>query len=136
MKKELWQLIYMSADRVHLHAARLIGYAGCTPFAFWDASKLLPNYDQRKFDEAMRDLTRGNLRESSDPRYEFNAEACKAVRVLLGPTPEDPEYAAYWSKQIHQPGMKEPYFPKAKEEKPSEQKKPARKAAPKKAKKG
>ena len=37
------------------------------------------------------------------------------MRVLLGPTPENPEYVAYWSKEVHQPGMKEPYVPSSPE---------------------
>ena len=129
MKKELWRLIYMG-DGVHLHTARIIGYAGCTPFAFWDAAKLLPIYDQRKFQVAMEDLTRFVRREGPDPRYEFHDPARKAVRALLGPPPEDPGYEAYWSREVHQPGMEEPYRPKA--AKPKE--KPARKAPPKKSK--
>ena len=139
MKKELWRLIYMSADRVHLHAARIIGYAGVSPFQFWDAAKLLPNYDQRKFQVAMEDLTSYHKRSGSDPRYEFTAEARKAVRALLGPPPESPEYSAYWSRQVHQPGMTEPWNPPeqtAEQPKTAPPKKPARKATPKKAKKG
>ena len=133
MKKELWRLIYMG-DGSHLHAARIIGYAGCTPFAFWDAAKLLPNYDQRRFDAAMRDLTRYDKREGSNPRYEFNAEAHKAVRALLGPTPEDPGFAEYWSGEVFQPGMKEPFVPMAaQEQKPAEEpKKPTRRRSAKK----
>jgi len=108
MKKELWRLIYMG-DGSHLHAARIIGYAGCTPFAFWDAAKLLPTYDKRKFEDAMCDLTSYHKRNGSDPRYELTAEARKAVRALLGPPPEDPEFAAYWAKEVFQPGMSEPF---------------------------
>ena len=110
MKKELWRLIYVR-DSAHLHAARIIGYAGCSPFEFWDAAKLLPHYDQRKYQHAMEDLTIFSKREGTPPRYEFNAEARKAVRALLGPTPEDPGYADYWSGQVHQPGMKDPWVP-------------------------
>ena len=135
MKKELWRSIYMESDRVYLHAARIIGYAGCTPFEFYDAAKLLPNYDQRKYQLAMEDLTSYHKRTGADPRYEFNAEARKAVRALLGPTPESPEYSAYWSGQVHQPGMAEPWNPPAKpEEQPKEspKQKPARKRASKK----
>ena len=136
MKKELWRLIYMSADRVHLHAARIIGYAGASPFQFWDAAKLLPNYDMRKFEDAMCDLTSYHKRNGPDPRYEFTAEARKAVRALLGPPPESPEYEAYWSKQLHQPGMTEAYIPKAKVEPAEPPRKPARKVTSKKGKKG
>ena len=134
MKRELWRLIYMG-DGVHLHAARIIGYAGCTPFAFYDAAKLLPNYDQRRFQHAMEDLTSYHKRAGSDPRYEFNAEARKAVRALLGPPPEDPGFEAYWAREVFQPGMTEPHVPKpaSKPAKPTKEK-PARKAAPKKAK--
>ena len=117
MKKELWRLIYMG-DGVHLHAARIIGYAGCTPFAFYDAAKLLPIYDQRKFQIAMEDLTSYHKRTGSDPRYELNAEARKAVKALLGPPPESPEFAEYWASEIMQPGMSEPHFPGKKPEEP------------------
>ena len=137
MRKELWRLIYMSADRVHLHAARIIGYAGCSPTAYYDAAKLLPNYDQRKFEDAMCDLTSYHKRSGSEPRYEFTAEARKTVKALLGPPPESAEYEAYWSREVLQPVMTEPYIPKAKDEKPAKPaKKPAKKATPKKAKKG
>jgi hypothetical protein len=133
MKKELWRLIYMG-DGVHLHAARIIGYAGCTPFGFYDAAKLLPNYDQRKFQLAMEDLTSYHKRTGSDPRYEFNAEARKAVRALLGPPPDDPSYEQYWSREVFQPGMTEPHVPKPAGKPAKGQMKPARKATPKKAK--
>ena len=136
MKKELWRLIYMSADRVHLHASRIIGYAGCSPFAYYDAAKLLPDYDKRKFEDAMCDLTSYHKRSGSAPRYEFTPEARKAVRALLGPPPDSPEYEAYWSREVFQPGMTEPHVPKAKVEPAKPTKKPARKATPKKAKKG
>ena len=137
MKKELWRLIYMSADRVHLHPARIIGYAGCSPLAYYDAAKLLPDYDQRKFQLAMEDLTSYHKRSGSAPRYEFTAEARKVVRALLGPPPDSPEFEQYWSREVFQPGMTEPYIPKAKAEKPAKPpKKLARKATPKKAKKG
>ena len=134
MKKELWRLIYMSGDRVHLHAARIIGYGGCSPFAFWDLAKLLPTYDKRTFEVAMEDLTSYHKRAGSDPRYEFNAEARKAVRALLGPPPDDPGYDAYWAREVLQPGMEEPHVPKAKkpsqaQEKEPATKKPTRKAA-------
>ena len=111
MKKELWRLIYMGQDRVYMHAARIIGYAGCSGFEFYDAAKLLPNYDQRKYQCAMEDLTSYHKRNGSDPRYELNAEARKAVKALLGPPPESPEFAEYWASEIMQPGMSEPHVP-------------------------
>ena len=137
MKKELWRLIYMSADRVHLHAARIIGYAGCSPFAYYDAAKLLPNYDQRKYEAALCDLTSHHKRNGPDPRYEFTAEARKAVRALLGPPPESPEFEQYWAREVFQPGMSEPWIPpdQTPEQPKAEPKKPARKASPKKVKK-
>ena len=133
MKKELWRLIYMG-DGVHLHAARIIGYAGCTLFAFNDAANLLPNYDQRKFQLAMEDLTSYHKRTGSDPHYDLNAEARKAVRALLGPPPEDPGFEAYWAREVFQPGMTEPHVPKPTSNPAKAPKeKSARKPAPKKA---
>ena len=126
----------MSADRVHLHAARIIGYAGCSPTAYYDAAKLLPNYEQRKYEAALCDLTSYHKRSGSDPRYEFTAETRKAVRALLGPPPESPEYESYWAREVFQPGMTEPYIPKAKVEPAEPTKKPTKKATPKKGKKG
>jgi hypothetical protein len=113
MKRELWRLIYVSDDRVHLLAARIIGYAGCTPSEFWAAAKKLPNYDQQAFDVAVRELTRFDRRECDAPRYELCAEGRLAVRVLLGPAPEDAEHASYWAKDIVQAGMAEPHAPAA-----------------------
>ena len=127
MKKELWRSIYTESDRVYLHAARIIGYAGCSPTAFWDAAKLLPNYDKRKYEAAMEDLTSWNSRQPPSLRYELNATARKCVRALLGLPPGAPDFDQYWSREVLQPGMTEPHVPK----KP-ETKKPARKEAPKK----
>ena len=118
MKRELWRLIYMGQDRVYLHAARIIGYAGCSGFEFYDAAKLLPNYDQRKFERAMEDLTSWKARQPPTLRYEFTAEARKVVKVLLGPPPESPEFSEYWSREVFQPGMTEPHVPGKKLEEP------------------
>jgi hypothetical protein len=111
MKKELWRAIYMGSDRVYLHAARIIGYRGCSPCEFYDAAKLLPNYDQRKFERAMEDLTIWKARQPPTLRYEFTAEARKVVKALLGPPPESPEFSEYWSREVFQPGMSEPTSP-------------------------
>jgi len=97
-EKPLWEKLYQSEDRVYLHAAVIIGHLGCSPFAFYDAAKKLPNYDEYK--RAMEDMTIYSLRESPNPRCELRADAKKAARILIGPPPGDPEYAVWWKARL------------------------------------
>ena len=132
----------MDADRVYLHAARIVGYGGCSPIAYFDAAKKLPNYDKRKFERAMEELTSWKARQPPTLRLELTAQARKIVRPILGPPPEDPEYRVWWRRRhvsvlaMREEGRKvewaeEPPVPLA-EPKKAPPKKPASKAAPKK----
>src|SRR5438128_2746707 len=74
MAKPLWQQLYF--DEVYTEA-RIIGYAGITPFGFQDAAKALADkHGQQKGMNAAHDLTRTDRREASPPRYELNGPAC------------------------------------------------------------
>src|SRR4051794_41096580 len=88
MRKEMSLLEKLYFREEYWQAARIIGYGGCSPFEFWDAAKLLPNYHQGKFQTAMYDLTRADKREASPPCYEFPAPVRGYVWMLLGPPPE------------------------------------------------
>lgn len=119
--KSLATRIY--TDPVYTAAARLIGYGGCSPFEFFDAAKLLPIYDERKFRTAMFDLTRTDRREASPPRYEFNHDARKACWMLLGPPPEHPLFKEF-EEQRKRLRKEQPEPP---EEKPKRARKPRKK---------
>jgi hypothetical protein len=90
-KAPLYEKLYFQP--VYPEVVRLIGYAGITPFAFWDAAKekrLVEQYGKEKVMFAVCELTQYDLREQSDPRYELNAEARKWCVQLLGQPPEHP----------------------------------------------
>jgi hypothetical protein len=91
-------------ERALSEAARIIGYGGVEPFAFWDQAKALkievdgkmvpfigdqrPSRTKHEVLMAVYDLTRADRREQSEPRYELTAEARKACFQLLGAPPE------------------------------------------------
>jgi hypothetical protein len=78
-------------ERPLYEAARIIGYAGIEPFAFWDRAKelgLVEEIGKQKLLNAVYDLTRADRRETSPPRYELTAPARKACFQLLGAPPE------------------------------------------------
>ena len=99
MQKELWQKVHRDADRVDLHAARIVGYGGCSPIAYYDAARKLPNYDHRKYERAVEELTSYGQRIVPVPRLVFTRQARKIVRPILGPPPEDPEYRVWWRRR-------------------------------------
>jgi hypothetical protein len=99
-EQPLWWKLYMREDGVYAAAARIIGYLGCSPFEFYDAAKLLPNYDKYKFENAVRDLTVYTMREGPNPRYELHKTARKACRVIFGCPPEDPDYKRWWESRL------------------------------------
>lgn len=113
--QELWPKVY-KRDSAHFHAARIIHYAGCSPSEFFDAAKKIPGYDKYRFENAVNDLTSWKARQPPTLRYEFTPQARKVVKALLGPPPESPEYEAYWSREVFQPGMSEPFVPGKKPE--------------------
>jgi hypothetical protein len=91
-------------ERALSEAARIIGYGGVEPFAFWDQAKALkievdgkavpflgderPSRTKQEVLNAVYDLTRADRREASPPHYELTAEARKACFGLLGAPPE------------------------------------------------
>lgn len=85
-------------SRVYLNVGKIVGHRGCGAFAFWDAAKLLPDYDKLRYENALRDLTVYEKRERGE--YELHAHAKKILRVILGPTPDDPEYVAWWRGRL------------------------------------
>lgn len=70
----------------------------CGGFAFFDAAKLLPGYDKYLYECAVRALTVYEPRERGD--YRLHPAARKILRVVLGPAPGDPEYAAWWRARL------------------------------------
>jgi hypothetical protein len=143
-ERPLWEKCWLGPHhKVYLHAGRIIGYAGCGGFAFYDAAKLLPNYDKLRYENAVRDLTVYAPRERGD--YELTAHAKKVLRVILGPAPDDPEYVTWWRgrmisvRMMRDEGTEpefaaEPPVPLPEEpaaEPPQPKKKPARKRAAK-----
>jgi hypothetical protein len=86
-KEPLYYRLYFRP--AYHEAARIIGYAGCSPFEFWDAAKKL-GIPQEQLQDAVYDLTRTDRREASPPRYEFTTPARALMFQLLGPPPEHP----------------------------------------------
>src|SRR5690242_17461046 len=66
-EKPLWWKVFVDANEVYLHAGKIIGHLGCSPFEFFDAAKLLPDYNQHRYEHAVRDLTVYAKREASPP---------------------------------------------------------------------
>lgn len=96
----LWKKVFMADDEVYIHAGQIIGHKGCTPFEFYDAAKLLPDYNKLKYENAVRDLTVYSLREASPPRYELMPHARKVLWIILGPPPDHPEYVEWWKGRM------------------------------------
>ncbi len=73
-------------DRAFIEVARIIGYEGVELVAFWEQAKKLgiPN---GKMLNAVYELTRGDKREETPPRYELSGPARDACWQLLGPEP-------------------------------------------------
>src|SRR5262249_23086385 len=108
MGKTILQRLYW--ERPLYEAARIIGYGGVEPFAFWDQAKALkievdgnmvpligderPSRTKQEVLMAVYDLTRADKREGSPPRYELTAEARKASFQLLGAPPDHPLHDA------------------------------------------
>lgn len=84
-EKPLWWKLYMAGDEVYQHAGKIIGHRGCTPFEFYDAAKLLPDYKQHRYENAARDLTVYAAREASPPRYELTPHAKQVLWIIIGP---------------------------------------------------
>src|SRR5690349_18441212 len=98
--KPLWHRVFMSEDRVHLHAIRIIGYGECNPMAFYDEAKKLKGYKQPRYEQAVRDLTVFTYREGPNCRYVLTQAAKKIARLVIGPPPDDPGYADWWRRRL------------------------------------
>ena len=95
----LWEKVYMGRwSRTYLNAGKIIGHLGCGAFAFFDAAKLLPDYDQHRYECAVRDLTVYAKREQG--QYELHSTAKKILRIIIGPAPDDQEYAKWWRGRL------------------------------------
>jgi hypothetical protein len=95
----LWEKVYLGRyGRVYINAGKIIGHLGCGAFAFFDAAKLLPDYDKYRYENAVRDLTVWAKHEQG--QYELHAAAKKILRIIIGPAPDDPEYAKWWRGRL------------------------------------
>ena len=95
----LWQKVYLSRwSKVYLDAGKIIGHLGCRGTEFFDEAKLLPCYDKLSFENAIRDLTVYMKREKGE--YELHATAKKILKVILGPSPDAPEYRNWWEARL------------------------------------
>jgi hypothetical protein len=124
----LWKKVYMGRwSTVYVNAGKIIGHLGCGAFAFYDAAKLLPEYDKYSYENAVRDLCVYAKREQG--QFELHATARKVLKVVLGPPPDSPEYAKWWEarlvsvRQMNEHGQpvewaKEPPVPLAPQEAP------------------
>lgn len=97
--KALWEKVYLGRwSRTYINAGKIIGHLGCGAFAFWDAAKLLPDYDKYRYENAVRDLTVWSKREQG--QYELTLTAKKVLRIIIGPAPDDPEYRKWWEGRL------------------------------------
>jgi hypothetical protein len=95
----LWKKVYLGRwSRVYINAGKIIGHRGCSAFAFFDAAKILPNYDTCRYETVVRDLTVWPKREQG--QYELHAGAKKVLRIIIGPAPDDPEYMKWWRGRL------------------------------------
>jgi hypothetical protein len=70
----LWEKVYMGRwSRTYINTGKIIGHLGCGAFAFFDAAKLLPDYDQHRY--AKRE----------QGQYELHSTAKKILRIIIGP---------------------------------------------------
>ncbi len=95
----LWEKVWLGrCSKTYLNAGKIIGHLGCGAFAFFDAAKLLPDYDKLRYENAVRDLTVWAKREQG--QYELHASAKKILRIIIGPAPDDPEYVKWWRGRL------------------------------------
>jgi hypothetical protein len=98
-EKPLWEKVYLDRwGKVFINAGKIIGHLGCSAFAFFDAAKLLANYDKYRYETAVRDLTVWAKREQG--QYELHPTAKKVLRIIIGPAPDDPEYVEWWRGRL------------------------------------
>lgn len=98
-ERPLWERVWLGPfSKVYLNVGKLVGHLGCGGFSFWDRAKLLPGYDKYRYENALRDLTVYEKRERGE--YELTAKAKKVLRIIIGPSPDDPEYATWWRGRL------------------------------------
>lgn len=98
-ERSLWEKVYTGPhSKAYVTVGKLIGHQGSGAFAFWDAAKLEPGYDKLWFENALRDLSVYQKREQG--QYELHLAAKKVLRVIIGPAPDDPEYATWWRARL------------------------------------
>lgn len=138
-EKPLWEKAFMAGDHAYLLAGKIVGHLGCSPSEFLEQAKLLPDYNQYRYENAVRDLTDYGKREAKPPRYVLTPTAKKVLRPIIGPEPTAADYRSWWAsrlvsvKAMRDEGKEpkwaaEPPVPLQEEKQPAEpQPKPARK---------
>jgi hypothetical protein len=71
--------------------ARIVGYRGIASSKFWEKANTL-GIPTAKIQAAVDELTKAELRQQSEPRYELTPEARKLCWQLLGPEPGHPDF--------------------------------------------
>lgn len=99
-QKPLFWKIFLEGNRVYINAGLIIGHLGTTPIAFYDAAKLLPDWNKLLYENAARDLTLFHFREPPHLKYVLTDYAKKALRIVIGPSPDDPCYRAWWVSRL------------------------------------
>jgi hypothetical protein len=99
-EKPLWEKVYMSGNRIYIHAGLIIGHLGVSPIEFFDKAKLLTDYDQLKYENAVLDMTIYSRREAPHLRYELHDQAKKTLWIILGPPPQHPDYRSWWEARL------------------------------------
>lgn len=98
-EKAFWEVVWLGPHRdVYLNAGKIIGHLGCSAAEFLEKAKALPGYEAFRYDMAVRHLCDWQKREKG--RYELHAQAKKTLRIILGPSPDDPEYEAWWRGRL------------------------------------
>lgn len=99
-EKPLWEKAFLGAwSKSYIRAVQVIGYKGCTIAEYDRAAAKLPDHDKWRYESIARELTGWQKREQ-EKRYELNPTARKVFRIILGPAPEDPEYASWWKARL------------------------------------
>ncbi len=98
-QKSLVEKVYDGPwSKAYIHAGRIIGHLGCSGFAFYDEAKKLACYDKYHFENAVRDLCVYSKREQG--QYELTQAAKKVLRVIIGPSPDAPDYKSWWESRL------------------------------------
>lgn len=96
MKDALHNRLYFQPAM--FETARIIGYRGIASSRFWEKANTL-GISTEKIQAAVDELTKSELQQRSDPRYELTAEARKLCWQLLGPEPGHPDFKRMGQKR-------------------------------------